>query len=383
MANNDLKESQESERVIEKSPEKDADMTSIIFDAMIKSPESVTLGNIREKIPTNVSRKRIENWICYLKRTGENTGLFSIDLKIKKSKNKNTKTKDEYEDYYDCDNSNNKKTKYIFYESCISKTEIHILKFFFRHIKGLTSNDHERMDAFLNGIEKFASFKDTENFRQDSPARYFIDIVAVIGKAIGEKRGVIITQGDIDINGKLIQRKNSSGKPLIFKLYPIQIQYSHNNICLRCLSDGNSRNIYTLRMDHIFSAYIADRSIMKELGKNDFDSIKSCINSCSPYVCSGESNPEVFVKFLVDKKHLDIVFDNIPKINNKNPEISEYDENTYIVTVRSVKKSMMYLAMQYSEHITVTEPPELVEEIHKNLFATAERYEKYIKKTEE
>ena len=125
MANNDLKESQESERVIEKSPEKDADMTSIIFDAMIKSPESVTLGNIREKIPTNVSRKRIENWICYLKRTGENTGLFSIDLKIKKSKNKNTKTKDEYEDYYDCDNSNNKKTKYIFYESCISKTEIH------------------------------------------------------------------------------------------------------------------------------------------------------------------------------------------------------------------------------------------------------------------
>jgi len=206
-----------------------------------------------------------------------------------------------------------------------------------------------------------------ENMPQNKELFYTID---VLDEAISKGRQVAFKYNNYGTDKKQYPRKDSEGKAREYIVNPYQMVATNGRYYLVCNYDkyDNSANY---RVDRITGIRLLDtpaKPMKKVKGlENGLDLPKHMAEHI--YMFSDETER---VQFRAKKYIISEIIDWFGKDVNFTGET----EDEVTAEVKVSRMAMKFWAMQYAEHITVTSPETLAEEIGNTLRTAAEKYGK-------
>lgn len=197
--------------------------------------------------------------------------------------------------------------------------------------------------------------------------------IEVLDQAISQKRQVSFYYNHYDVDMKMHPRRGKDGEIRTYIVNPYQIVATNGRYYLICNYDKYD-NVSNYRLDRITEIKMLDTPAkpmekVVGLGKG-LNLTKHMVESI--YMFSGESARVTFrakrciLTEIIDWFGLDVIFSDITS-----------DEVTVSLVVNL--QAMRYWAKQYSEYVTMLGPPNLVEEMKKDIRETAEKYKVYDK----
>ena len=204
-----------------------------------------------------------------------------------------------------------------------------------------------------------------ENLNVNKDLFYNIDI---IDEAISKNLKVTFNYLSYGIDKEQYIRLDEDGKPKVYKVLCIQMVATNNHYYLVCSDDKHS-GVANYRVDRIKNIKLTDE---KGNNKSEVEHLKSTFNLPKHmmehiYMYGNESGN---VTFEFDKEVLNDVIDwfgnNIDLRDLKNGKI---EARTNVILA-----SMKFWALQYVEHVKVTAPKSLVDDIKKVLKESLKQY---------
>ena len=251
----------------------------------------------------------------------------------------------------------------------------------YRSIKGkpaekVIRNKNTGKKMLVRHSRKFFANLTTENFISsfDNEDPYeirnpnMVRTIDEIHKAISHNKALNIQYGDYNINKELCPRKDKNGNINIYYVYPIKMVVSLGRYYLYCRQKYHS-NLSCMRIDRIITCsetkdvcewHDEDTVLLNGIGEPHF--------AHRLYMFTGKAYR---VTFLIDKNHLNDVFDWF----GSDVELNETEDKMIKVIVKVDKNAMLYWAMQYIKFVQVIDPPELVENIKQALVEALDKYE--------
>ena len=204
-----------------------------------------------------------------------------------------------------------------------------------------------------------------ENLPQNKELFYTIEI---LDEAISKGRKVAFRYNDIGTDKKQHPRKNSEGNIREYIVNPYQMVATNGRYYLVCNYDKYD-NVANYRVDRITDIHLLDAPAkpMKKVDglENGLDLPKHMAEHI--YMFADKTEKVIFraKKYIVTE-----IIDWFGK------DVKFYDETEDEVTaeVRVSRMAMKFWAMQYAEHITVTSPENLVDDIKNSLQKAVEKY---------
>ena len=206
-----------------------------------------------------------------------------------------------------------------------------------------------------------------ENMPQNKELFYTID---VLDEAISKGRQVAFNYNNYGTDKKQYPRKDSEGKTREYIVNPYQMVATNGRYYLVCNYDkyDNSANY---RVDRITGIRLLDTPVkpMKKVKglEHGLDLPKHMAEHIYMFADKTEK-----VTFRAKKYIVTEIIDWF----GKDVKFSNETEDEVTAEVRVSKMAMKFWAMQYAEHITVTSPETLADEIGNTLRSAAEKYGK-------
>ncbi|MBQ2828089.1 MAG: WYL domain-containing protein [Clostridia bacterium] len=206
-----------------------------------------------------------------------------------------------------------------------------------------------------------------ENMLQNKELFYTIE---VLDEAISKGRQVAFKYNNYSTDKKQYPRKDSEGKAREYIVNPYQMVATNGRYYLVCNYDkyDNSANY---RVDRITGIRLLDTPVkpMKKVKglENGLDLPKHMAEHI--YMFSDETER---VQFRAKKYIISEIIDWFGKDVN----FTDETEDEVTAEVKVSRMAMKFWAMQYAEHITVTSPETLADEIGNTLRTAAEKYRK-------
>lgn len=204
-----------------------------------------------------------------------------------------------------------------------------------------------------------------ENLPQNKELFYTIEI---LDEAISKGRKVAFRYNEIGTDKKQHPRKNSEGNIREYIVNPYQMVATNGRYYLVCNYDKYD-NVANYRVDRITDIHLLDAPAkpMKKVDglENGLDLPKHMAEHIYMFADKTER-----VTFRAKKYIITEIIDWFGK------DVKFYDETEDEVTaeVRVSRMAMKFWAMQYGEHITVTSPENLVDDIKISLQKAVEKY---------
>lgn len=205
-----------------------------------------------------------------------------------------------------------------------------------------------------------------ENLPQNKQLFYTIE---VLDQAISQKKQVSFNYNYYDVDKKMHPRRGSDGDIRDYIVNPYQIVATNGRYYLICNYDKYD-SLSNYRLDRITEIKLLDlpvKPIEKIAGlEKGLNLPKHMVESI--YMFSGESARVTFrakrnlVTEIIDWFGLDVKFSDVTD-----------DEVTVSIVVNL--QAMRYWAKQFSEHVTLLSPSDLVEDMREDIRQAAERYE--------
>ena len=194
--------------------------------------------------------------------------------------------------------------------------------------------------------------------------------IEVLDEAISRGRQVAFRYNDMGIDKKQHPRKNSEGNPREYIVNPYQMVATNGRYYLVCNYDKYD-NAANYRLDRITDIRLLDTPVkpMKKVEglQNGLDLPKHMAEHIYMFADKTER-----VTFRAKKYIVTEIIDWF----GKDVRFSNETEDEVTAEVRVSKMAMKFWAMQYGEHITVTSPESLVNEIRTALQKAVEKYGK-------
>lgn len=204
-----------------------------------------------------------------------------------------------------------------------------------------------------------------ENMPQNKELFYTIE---VLDEAIGKGRQVTFRYNDMGTDKKRYPRKNSEGNAREYIVNPYQMVATNGRYYLICNYDKYD-NAANYRLDRITDIRLLDTPVkpMKKVDglQNGLDLPKHMAEHIYMFADKTEK-----VTFRAKKYIVSEIIDWF----GKDVKFSNETEDEVTAEVRVSLKAMKFWAMQYGEHITVTAPESLVNDIKNALQKAVEKY---------
>ena len=194
--------------------------------------------------------------------------------------------------------------------------------------------------------------------------------IEVLDEAISRGRQVAFRYNDMGTDKKRYPRKNSEGNPREYIVNPYQMVATNGRYYLVCNYDKYD-NAANYRLDRITDIRLLDTPVkpMKKVDglQNGLDFPKHMAEHIYMFADKTER-----VTFRAKKYIVTEIIDWF----GKDVRFSNETEDEVTAEVRVSKMAMKFWAMQYGEHITVTAPESLVNDIKNALQKAVEKYGK-------
>ncbi len=204
-----------------------------------------------------------------------------------------------------------------------------------------------------------------ENMPQNKELFYTIE---VLDEAIGKGRQVAFKYNDMGTDKKRCPRKNSEGKPREYIVNPYQMVATNGRYYLICNYDKYD-NAANYRLDRITDIRLLDTPVkpMKKVEglEHGLDLPKHMAEHIYMFADKTEK-----VTFRAKKYIVSEIIDWF----GKDVKFSNETEDEVTAEVRVSRMAMKFWAMQYGEHIAVTAPEILVNDIKNALQKAVEKY---------
>ncbi|MEE1503760.1 MAG: WYL domain-containing protein, partial [Acutalibacteraceae bacterium] len=204
-----------------------------------------------------------------------------------------------------------------------------------------------------------------ENLPQNKELFYTIEI---LDEAISKGRKVSFRYNDIGTDKKQHPRKNSEGNIREYIVNPYQMVATNGRYYLVCNYDKYD-NVANYRVDRITDIHLLDAPAkpMKKVDglKNGLDLPKHMAEHIYMFADKTEK-----VTFRAKKYIVTEIIDWF----GKDVKFSDETDDEVTAEVRVSRMAMKFWAMQYAEHITVTSPENLVDDIKSALQTAVEKY---------
>ena len=335
--------------------EVDAQMDNDIIDILKTYKEGLSIHKIqtlfqREKPSLYHNghnyRYKIGTRLRYLKAFGEKTGLFEITTDIE-------------------DEKDNKRTAELYkYISKVQKSDCKIMLALLRTVKGFRTDKNDNARKIFSKLTKGENINFLDNeYPPDLYNKRMNINIRTIDSAISNEKMLNVVYGDYHINKSLVPRIDDK-----YTVYPIKMILSMGRLYLYCRHEHHD-NLSCMRVDRIISCTECEKGFNR--AKEETRLLVSRVSephfAQRLYMFTGKAQK---ITFLTDEKHLNDVFDWF----GKSVELKETDEGKISVTVKADKNAMIFWAMQYCRYVTVTDPPEVADEIRQTMEKALERY---------
>ena len=291
-------------------------------------------------------RTRIKTRLQYLKAFGEKTGLFEIKTKLKDEENPEGK-RELYE-----------------YIGKVRRSDCRIMLASLRTVKGFHTDKNDNARKIFSKLTKGENINFLDNeYPPDLYNKRMNINIRTIDSAISNEKVLNVVYGDYHINKSLVPRRDDK-----YTVYPIKMILSMGRLYLYCRHEHHD-NLSCMRVDRIISCTECEKGFNR--AKEETRLLVSRVSephfAQRLYMFTGKAQK---ITFLTDEKHLNDVFDWF----GKSVELKETDEGKISVTVKADKNAMIFWAMQYCRYVTVTDPPEVADEIRQTMEKALERY---------
>ena len=291
-------------------------------------------------------RHKIGTRLRYLKAFGEKTGLFEIKTKLNDEENPEGK-RELYE-----------------YISKVRKSDCKMMLASLKAIKGFRTKNNENTRKVFARLTKG---KNISCLNSEYPPDLYNEKMNIniqtIDFAISNEKMLDVVYGDYNIHKSLFPRRKDK-----YTVCPIKMVLSLGRLYLYCRHEHHD-NLSCLRVDRIISCTECKKEFNR--AKEEAQLLVSRVSephfAQRLYMFTGKAQK---ITFLTDEKHLNDVFDWF----GKNVALKETDNGKISVTIKADKNAMIFWAMQYCRYVTVTEPPEVADEIRQTMEKALERY---------
>lgn len=224
-------------------------------------------------------------------------------------------------------------------------------------------SSNELIDKLLKTQSKFykSKYKSmiyVDNNRKKDNKEFFLNI-ELLSEAITSKQTVSFNYLTYDKNKKLVNKRNE-----LYNVSPYYLVNSNEKTYLIAKSVEHE-DLAHYRIDKMSNIKITkDKYIHKSRNSDPYEYSKNKI-----YMYHGQ---DVSVTLRCDYEILDDVIDNF----GKDVPIYEDDATHFITRIKSSKQGIVYLALQYLNHMEVLDPSDIRQEIADTLKKGAKKYKK-------
>ena len=350
-----------------------AEIDREILDLLKENPGGLSVYALQEKLreykrsnyfeDDRDYRATISTRLRYLRALGEKTHLFRI-----------ISNRDE-------DDDPEEKKKLFFYVSKMSKADIQLMLRSYRAIRGRPREKKRKTEdapneysdgsrEFFSGLTKKQFIDSFDDEYPPAPENKMMpQNMNTILSAITDKIALELEYGDYNFDMKLCPRINKTGKPNKYIIYPIKMVVSLGRYYLYC-KHKYFTNLSCLRVDRIISC----KRLEGEKCPWGATPTEFILNGAREphfaqrlYMYTGEP---LGIKFITDDRHINDVIDWF----GSEAKLTRNEDNTITAAVKADRKAMLCWALQYCRFVTVTEPPELVDDIRKALEDASKKY---------
>lgn len=336
-----------------------ATMDHYILEILKKNPKGLSVFGLQKKLveenpfmeKDHNYRATIRTRLEYLKALGEKNGLFEIRTNIS--------------------DENDHKGKKILY-SYVGKLPQGLIPTMYKTVGSLKGTNLKNLKPLKNFLSHMTTRNYIQFFDEEFPPALqnekMQENLGFITTAICQHQSLNIQYGDYGTDKKLHPRLNENGTIKIYTVDPIKIVISMGRCYLYC-RHKNHDNLSCLRVDRIITAAVTDKIDEQQFRKNQMllESTGEPHFALRLYMYTGRPCK---ITLLTDEEHLNDIFDWF----GTNIIIRKESDKRVKVTVHSDKQAMLYWAMQYSQFVTVIDPPEMAENIRCSLKQAYDRY---------
>ena len=334
----------------------DAHMDNDILDILQTNPEGVSVNRIQTLLCNKNSnlypsghnyRPKITTRLQYLKIFGEKTGLFEIKTNLE-----------------DVENPEGKKKSYK-YIAKVRKSDCKMMLASLKAIKGFRTKNNENTRKIFARLTKGKNIRSLDSEYPPDLYNEKMNInIQTIDSAISNEKMLDVIYGDYNINKSLRPRRKDT-----YTVCPIKMVLSLGRLYLYCRHEHHD-NLSCLRVDRIISC----TECKDKPSNRKTEEIRLLFSRVSEphfaqrlYMFTDKAQK---ITFLTDEKHLNDAFDWF----GKDVELKKTADGKISVTVKADKNAMIFWAMQYCKYVTVTDPPEVADEIRQTMEKALKRY---------